>query len=471
MFYTSRSSIELYQKCPRARYLHDFLLGTGIVPSGIAVPLATGSCIHAGIEHTLKRVKLLHADTTIAAYESFIKDETEIDGAVHISLSEYAKLVQDAGFTGKGMKSDRQQDFTYREQLALTEALVRAWCLTELPILLSRFEIVNVEREIENELFEGGILQSRVDAELKDKRNGDYFNYSLKTTKDFSSWTEKSYTKDLQGITEIWAVEENVRTLNRQIDMVVDGISYLIDMGLPNPKFHDINRYMDSRHLPNKKVAGVRFCFLVKGKFYSDRWDDKETPEEDKLWRTHSPLITGYRNITTNGILYAHSLYFPNPNNASGKGRLGKGWEPFNIFDEGSDFTVKQWIQGLYEKRWQSECGEVLRDSVVTPTEYFRESGEVEEGIREIKMQELSIISNMQYPMTDSNIIASTFPKHRSSCHYPQDCDYLPYCWPREGKLGDITSDPIGSGLYKIRVPHHEGERREHERLNKGETV
>ena len=46
MNYTSRSSIEDYQSCPRLRYNNQFLLGKGVVAKKKSVPLVTGGrCI------------------------------------------------------------------------------------------------------------------------------------------------------------------------------------------------------------------------------------------------------------------------------------------------------------------------------------------------------------------------------------------------------------------------------------------
>ena len=68
-------------------------------------------------------------------------------------------------------------------------------------------------------------------------------------------------------------------------------------------------------------VTGTSFCHLIKGK--------REENKDRGGYMTKHPFIYGYRRGGLNGISYAHSFWFPNPMNESGKGRLGKGWEPF----------------------------------------------------------------------------------------------------------------------------------------------
>jgi hypothetical protein len=49
------------------------------------------------------------------------------------------------------------------------------------------------------------------------------------------------------------------------------------------------------------------------------------------------------------------------------------------------------------------------------------------------------------------------FPMHTRACDYPTKCQYQDVCWnPTVGR------DPLASGLFVPRQPHHELERERH---------
>src|ERR1035437_3466885 len=213
-FYTSRSAVECYQDCPRYRYNQYFLGGKGLVPMQKSVPLVTGSAVHRGIEHLMCRLR--------------IGEEPNVDIAVQEAVTQYRNDVELAGFSDKLIKTDRQQEFTYHEQMALTEGLVRAWAIGEMPRIIERYKVIAVEREIEPiEITPGIWFKSRVDAEMKELVSGDYFNYSIKTARGWGEREENSYKSDLQGITEIWAVEQDSLRADNLIDNVVKNLEEL----------------------------------------------------------------------------------------------------------------------------------------------------------------------------------------------------------------------------------------------------
>src|ERR1700693_2102913 len=212
--YTSRSEIETYQDCPRYRFNNYHLLGKGVVPVAKSIPLVTGSAVHRGVEHLLNRVR--------------IGQEVDIEVAVQLAVEQYRKDCEATGFRGKGVDTDRQQLFTFEEQKALTEALIRAWAIVELPNIVARYKVVAVEREIEPlDLASEVKFMARVDAEFQEVGSGDYFNYSLKTMKTWNERSENSYKSDLQGVTEIWAVEEDAKRADNTIDGIIANLEEL----------------------------------------------------------------------------------------------------------------------------------------------------------------------------------------------------------------------------------------------------
>jgi hypothetical protein len=443
MNYTSRSNIEDFQSCPRLRFNNQFLLGKGLVAKRRSVPLVTGTAVHSGVSHLLNRAR--------------IGQEADVDLAVQLAVTQYVNDCEEAGFRGKDMEKDAQQKFTFGEQKALVEGLIRAWYFKEFPRIVERYRILAVEREIEPiKLVEDVYFQARIDAEMQELNTGEYTNYSLKTCKQWDERMEESYKSDLQGITEIWAVEEDSRRREVGVKEIISRVQGLIDSGqYPSKNLYAIRDWFGKQPEASRAVMAIRFCYLVKGKTYNDRYD------ENSLTRTYSPLIRGYRNITPGGILYAHSWSYPNPENKSGKGTLGKGWQPFNVWE--SDIGIKNWIQALNDNLIQPENGDILKQQVVTPIELFRNEGEIKEGIEEIKAQEGHIFTSMDCISRVTkeeipNMMASYFPHNRKHCffHFGGRCEYYDLCWKPE-----VAADPIGSGIYEIRTPHHAAERKE----------
>jgi hypothetical protein len=446
--FTSRSVVEAYQDCPRLRYNNYHLLGKGVVGVSKSVPLVTGSAVHRGVEHLLNRVR--------------IGQEPDIETAVHLAVEQYVKDVEGVGFSGKNLQTDKQQWFTFNEQKALVEGLVRAWYIVELPRLVERYKVLAVERDIEPIVisYDYNILfhQAKVDAEFQEIATGDYVNYSLKTTKQWSERNEENYKSDLQGVTEIWAMEEDAKRENNRLDEMLALVNKLYEGDNSKyAQFTTVKAYLAKRK-QDKKISAIRFCYLVKG---IRKTPDYYSQDPEALMITYSPLIRGYKNFTPGGVSYAHSWFYPNPNNKSGKSILGKGWEPFNVWEA---MGVKEWMEML--PQLQPECGDIIKSQVVTPVEYFRSEAEIKEAIAEIKVLELRLsrgLFNIESKNSCDNpeaeefrILTDYFPHNRKHCyfHFGYKCSYLPLCWQPE-----VAADPIGSGLYQIREAHHEAER------------
>lgn len=408
MFYTSRSAIDQFQRCPRSRYLQYLYpvddTNIGVVPATRSVPLTTGTCVHAGIEQLLKR-HILGADVA--------GDPTEVEAAIVVAQKAYHELVAGTTFEGMGEPEHR---FTLNEQMALTEALVRAWVLVEYPQLTARYNVLSAEKELTPvELAPGILLQVRADAILSDKEDNSKYVYSLKTLKQWGDREAKAYPDDLQGITEMYGLENQ----------------------------------------PNAPVRcmGVRFCILVKGRRERAEWDNPNSPMIQA-----SPLIRGYKFIGEDRVRYAHSFWFPNAQNKSGKGRLGQGWERFNVWED-NKVGLKRWLLTLQAQRIQPECGDILRGQVVTPPEVFRDQREMLSTLLQISTQEQMVAEAIRRVNAAKDgdkqvLIDKYFPQYRHACYYPTDCPMVPICKDRT-----IADNILESGLYQIRTPHHEPEK------------
>ena len=457
MYYTSRSAIESRQDCPRKRYLNYHYDGIGIVPANRSIPLTTGICTHSGVELMVREAK---GNTKVKFEGKSLEDL--IDTAVSVAIEKYNTLLKDTGFTGT---LEKEQEFVKNEQIALTEALVRSWGMKEFPLIIKDYKILEVETELSDywyvdptlqELFgvDGRntiLFQGKADIILETKdQYKDILIYSLKTIKDFAWYVEKSYKRDLQGITETYLTNRLLAERNIAIDNAITNSPIFLP---------ELSEYLKKKKT-NSNCSGVKFCYLVKG-------NRKESDFEPGHFITYNPLIRGYKKITGNGIEWAHSWFFPNPENKSGKSILGKGWEPFNVWEsEHWDFSVKKWMMAIERGEIQVNCPDPIKGCVVTPVEVRRDSKEIEEDIKILREEEIEYfkkLSNIPNPSLDTFVGKYIFGKTRRRCDYPTPCDYLPVCYGEDsnGNVLDnqlVMIDPIGSGIYEKRKPHHKGE-------------
>src|ERR1051326_1734967 len=398
--YTTRSAIEEGSDlggCKRRRYYYQFYEGTGIVPTGEYIPFATGGAIHYGIECRAKGMSL----------EDSIKQ----------ALTKFLGEVEAAAL------GDEQAEYTRQEQGALIEALLRSWELRERQRIIKRNLIVSVEKEYQVPLDDRGdlFLLSKPDQLLQDRDRGEFYNYSIKSLKQWYPRLDKSYKVDLQGKTEAIAI-----WFNKKI-----------------------------------KVAATKFCFLIKGRREEELVTKLEDGQvyESSLWVTKSPLIYGYRAEIEGKMRYAHSDKISKPENKSGFGRLPKkeGWERFPIWR--TKFGVAKWIEALAAGKIQPELGDVVKDHVITPVEAHRTRENLQSTFRQIHHSERAIFLG-DWRVKNGDSLDEHFPMNTRSCYFPGECPYLRIC-SNGGEDYDaaIADDPIGSGKFMIREPHYETEK------------
>lgn len=440
--YSSQSATSCYQECPRKRLFQYHLLDTGIVPLYSSIPLTTGGCVHLGIQT--------------------ICEGASVDDAVKVAQVAYRNIVHNHPLSKSG-ELPEQQSYTLQEQLALTEGLVRLWYMYEYPKLNQFYSVIAIEQEITFPLADNIIYQSRPDLILQDKRNGDIVNYSIKTIKQWNDIIERSYKIQLQCSTEPFATGIWLQQLNETVKNLIESLGMLPQ----NKHVQAIVKYLENgwlHKLPDHS-SSIRFCYLIKG-------DRKEDEKGSGNYRTDSPLIYGWRKFNPGGIEYAASAWTNNPNNKSGFGTLGKGWEKFSVWDNKEVGGVKGWMEMIRKgERVENNIGEgnllenrilSLADVYINPSIYqdrlseIRETeSRVEEGLHLLQTANIYDKANKQ---TILHILQTFFPCNTNSCYFPSQCEYLTIC-PNGNDLyrEHIASDPINPeyGMYERRIPHH----------------
>ena len=474
MRYTDRSRVLEFQHCPRARYWAYEYDGRGVSRKAINIPLSTGACTHEGL-----------ASLATQARETG-GPEVDVDQAVGVALQSYERLIEGRGLD---VEANEMVEFTYLEQRALIEAMIRGYAKRGLPKLLEEFKVLEVEQEdlmplvdrldtapvwfvdvnrvnmdkLAAEGFPGlgpdsplvpmqgsdlsgppvfrGPLeldeeiwwQSRADGLLEELSSGDLYVLSYKTAASWDDRTEASANHDMQGLSEAAAI-------NHRLAALTDG------------------------PLAGRKVFGVKMEHLLKG----DRRKDSSG-----MRKQCSPLIRGYRKldqgVTEDIWTYAWSDTWtcsePHPMRKSkwyptgmceGNGKRHKlpdAYEPFNAWEQPGG--VKAWIDMLAAGQVQPEAGDCLSAQLVLPVPYFRDDQQIADWLEQTKEQETKVTLAMQEAQTppDRGWLNRNFPQHSRACDYPSKCPFQDLCW-------GAAKDPIGSGIYVQRRPHHEPEAR-----------
>lgn len=203
--FTDRSRIEVYQRCPRKRWLEYHQDGRGVTPAKTPLPLAVGGSVHAGlaellasfVQHPEKAEDLCNGlmlaqmealedqavGVALADFQQYTRAGLELDAFERAQMGPaQARAISQDGSTfeqqlvaqarAMGM-SDAEvaqyeaalrqsqtrgagdfEKYLEAEQYALVEAMVRAYARRRLRPLLEQFEVLEVEREGEWKLSE-----------------------------------------------------------------------------------------------------------------------------------------------------------------------------------------------------------------------------------------------------------------------------------------------------------------------------
>jgi hypothetical protein len=424
MTLTDRTRILTAKRCRRERFLAFHSRGTGIQSSGLVISLSTGVYIHKGVENILKG--------------------KSIDESVGIAISEYEEEV-----SKKHLEVDENEDevFVYNEQKALIEGLIRVYGLVQYPRLMSEYEVLEVEKEINWELIpntykecekcsfmgmkfvkagspicincnstgkvsnnDGITIMSRLDAVFKDKSTEGIIVYSLKSASSWTDTNDKQSRYDDQGISELIAYE---------------------------------------RSNPGVEVDAILMNYLIKGQ---------------RSWLKDT--VTGYRSKIQNSFI-VHPYLKEDPYNVtySLKYTRAKGYQRVNIWEV---MPMKEWIDMLVENDYTYLVGGIddnqeNKGIIVTPAPYIRSTEDIQSWLEQNSWQEqenaraIEILKNIEpelpgYRETQNKdyklLLNQLFPQNRSSCYsYGRYCNFEKICW--EG----LTTQ---SYEYASRIPHHE---------------
>lgn len=472
---TSRSRILTRQHCARARYWMDEALGTGFSPVKVAIPLATGGAVHAGLRTLM-----------LGGMQPNIHWPVLIEAAVIDACDHFQGECKDRQLDLDALES---QSFVYAEQLALTEALVRLAGTRVIPRLLELYEVLEVERldtaplvaqerfsssespngtiRIEASLNEWSVLfRSIPDALVRSRADGDLYVISWKTTSEYSVQRDQDARTDMQGLSEAWAAERRLARWQKELDD-------WDDVGCPTapelPQWF-LDHYAEKR-VP--QIRGVQMIYLVKG---------ARRKNPDGAYATQSSLIKGLRKTDLTGLLapeFATERFYtctePHPFKYAKGGtcpggvnhKRGEDWVSTNVWE--TDGGVKAWME-LLDRGGVGGAGIAALDSAwVMPIPHFRTTASVRSWERQTKAGEakhardLLLIRQYEAGLAehpeDSELWESwnsrldeVFPQTTERCGdwFHRLCPAWNLCWGPP----HVAQDPVGSGLYQIKTQY-----------------
>lgn len=356
------------------------------------------------------------------------KREPDLEAAVDTAMAGYDAQVASRGIA---VESNEQAAFSVAEQRALIEGLIRVWVLRQLKPFAEEFEVLETEREdlfllCENCHIGKLYWMSRADGLERQRETDDLYVHSFKTAATFDGKKENENHHDMQGLSEAAAIEARL----------------------------------------GKQVFGVKMEFLIKG---------MREKNDDGVYIQKSPLIRGYRQrgIIPSDDQYAWSLFWqcsqPHSMRKSkwypdgmcpGDGRnhkRGDGWDSFNVWEA---MGVKEWIRMLDSGEVAPEAGDCLEKQLILPIPYFRDPEQIEDWKEQVTAQESAVALHSILVQQATNeqqrrkLLNAHFRQHTRSCYRPYACPYLDVCFGSP----TMKRDPIGSGVYCWRTPHHEPE-------------
>lgn len=484
-----RSAILTHRSCRYKSYLEFFYKNHGITSEAIPQHLLIGICIHRGLQHLLEHCRVEHPNGDF--------EEACIDKAVGWAHETFREILSKRSlelksFYNKESKTREVEDLNYTigEVNALIEALIRSYAVFRLKEFLEEYEVLEVEHEEVFDNFSSIVTWlGKADGLLRRKKDNKLVILSIKTASEFGSWTMSNITCDMQGLSEIAAVEDRLnffyRTLlernHLEISYNDNKLNYGSDWTLTEGTYNFIRKHLiDSQSDRPIQVFGNQYEFLIKGKH-------KKSSINSNQYHYFTPLLHPIKNDSIINVGLG-GLRFGNYQSSGGEyewyhgqGKLPKGKRKIDIYN---DIGVKEWIDRLAKGEIQPELGSPFQDIIIAgedrlicrsreeieewriSTQY--EAEEVAKQLAQINQLEKDIRYHEQLSANKETgrfllelkelyriRLLQFFPKDgkdKQLCfnYYGDECPFAEHCH-RHLNL----EDAIETGFYIKRTPHH----------------
>jgi hypothetical protein len=410
-------------------------------------------------------------------------------------------------------------DWLWQEQAALVEGMVRAYARRRLRPLLEEFEVLEVEREGDWELAslpnpracydpncsmsrEFGRphihedeptslrFMSRPDALLRSRADNSLYLLSYKTAASWDVRKARDAEHDMQGLSEGVEVEKRLGEWWTQMRST-DPTTARKANNFPAA----MQKYLASLAAP-PRILGIRYEYLLKGARYTDK--DLSARFGLNVWAQRSHLIRAYHNDSmiapesrTTGSGFGNYAgawcwsYDHLKDDGSTSKLYYKTWRPRAVWES---MPIRRWIDmldtatmamGAYdstvgmeprEMGWKSEAQaqgyttqHPLDEVFPAPLTVYRSDDQLRDWIEQVEAQERRVaeaVAQVDAAAGDEgekrHLLNVLFPFSRRACSYPTECIFAKsVCYAGE----DAQRDPMATGAYKQREPHHTPEK------------
>lgn len=330
------------------------------------------------------------------------QERTFLNEAIREGLGAFKTLVEKAGWLD--IEDSEEGKWVLQEQLTLVEGLVRGWVKVHLPILLQEFSIVDVEREELLPVDFGGYeigQMGRPDFIARRKADGVLTLHDFKTTS---------------------SVDDNyIGSFRNSVQMAIGTAAVEARRGEPVPQYYvwalvkgGRNRFKKNGQEDGFKKQFSDFCYV------------KHVPGNPPISEP-KVITTGYWADKTP----VWTLPFPSPS---------------------------EW---LIDNLPQSN----LWSHFVQIGPYDRQTHMIKQYLLAMKHHEVGWIKNLwkAYQLEEQmgwdnevyqDLLTTLFPRSYDCSSYGSPCPFFNMCFRQD----DNWRDPLGSGKYVRREPHHEPE-------------
>lgn len=547
-YYTDRSRSLDALRCRRLRWHgHECDTGGGVrglEPEKKPLPLVVGSAVHAGLAHLLTHGRMVEGtlqqpatleDAAVAAALVEFEHEAGRDasGAAGLELDDTEQAAQAKQVTtlGKGLVDSalawdlptdtpemqalqadvasggkRFDEWLWKEQQALVEAMVRAYARRRLRPLLQQFEVLEVEREGRWLLSEWGkapscVLDygrcrycgstlseivatndptcksqaridearaelwflSRPDALLLDRESQELYLLSYKTAATWDIRKAKDASVDMQGLAE--GLEVEARCAEYWNEVHVGHVTEAEAVALMGAAVYGYVKSLPAA----PRIHAIRYEYLLKQSRYVDKELSERVGFEARSQR--SPLIRGYLNRGMTAadaqwsVAYDHLKADGQPTNL-----YYKNWKSTAVWEH---MPVREWIDRLDDTRpvelpgggvaWESaaQAAGLLKEhpldaQFVEPIVIYRSVDDLYDLVEQLESQEVQIAQDADRvrAATDAgerrHLLNVHFPMNRQQCAYPTTCRMWKLCHGSE----EQRTRPLENG-YRVREPNH----------------
>lgn len=335
--FVDRSRYETGLTCGRRRWYeyHEGIAHMGIVSVKKPLPLCVGSSVHVGLATLLVNAQAcmnnerMRDDLSLPKKNWWLEIEEKAVAAALADFAQYesaidvdtGEIASRATLPADAPALSEMDEYLYREQCALVEAMVRAYARRRLRSLLEQFEVLEVEREGEwllSSWQDDGVyvfvkcsvacsqwdgsgfdsnhpyphkcpgcgaptiqddnarelwFMSRPDALLRERESSQLYLLSFKTTAAWDIRKARDAEHDMQGMSEGIEIERRLAQWWEWVKQSPDSVAHYIsganikrDTIMPS-----MVSFLNSCDAP-PRILAVRYEFLLKG----ERWKDKE---------------------------------------------------------------------------------------------------------------------------------------------------------------------------------------------------